>query len=286
MNLNSGGFLGEMARLSTARVADACARVSLEVIAERARLTPPAPPLRLDVNGFDLIMELKLSSPAQGLLAADSLDLEAQVDGYARAGAAIVSVLTEPARFRGSLEHLSRAAAKLRASGVPAMRKDFLVDPYQLYEARAHDAGGVLLIVRMLDDECLIRMLAVAHALDLFVLLEAFDGTDIRRATQAAAHWAGLPGTLLLGINSRDLQTLAVVPQRLAELVEMLPPAHPRVAESGLTTGADAARLSAAGYTAALVGTALMSATDPVALGREMIAAGRGAAVLRTPGGR
>ncbi len=286
MSLSPTGFLDEMARLSAARTQAACVQVPLAVMADRARQMPPSPPLRLDAQGFDLIMELKLSSPAQGVLATDTLDLEAQVDAYAQAGAAIVSVLTEPSRFRGSLEHLSRAAAKLNERGVPAMRKDFLVDRYQLYEARAHGAGGVLLIARMLDDERLAHMLDVALELDLFVLLEAFDTADLGRAANAATHWAGPPDKLLIGINSRDLQTLAVVPQRLTELVSMLPATHPRVAESGLVTDGDAARLSAAGYTAALVGTALMSARNPIALGRAMIAAGRGAAALRARSAR
>ena len=281
MNAVAEGFLDEMARLSAARVAEASATVPLPTIRERARLAPAAPPLRLGREGFDLIMELKLSSPAQGVLAADSLGLEDQVGAYASAGAAIVSVLTEPARFRGSLDHLSRASATLRERAIPAMRKDFLVDPYQLYEARAHGAGGVLLIARMLDDRQLDGMLREAHALGLFVLLETFDATDIARAILAAANWQGAAESLLIGINSRDLQTLAVVPQRLTELVTMLPQSHPRVAESGLASGADAQRLSAAGYSAALVGTALMSAADPVALGREMIAAGRRGAAER-----
>ena len=278
MNAVAGGFLDEMARLSRLRVDQARATTPLVVLQDRAQSAPPAPSLRMGSEGFDLIMELKLSSPAQGVLATETLDLDAQVEAYARAGASIVSVLTEPARFRGSLEHLSRASATLRARAVPTMRKDFLVDPYQLFEARAYGAGGVLLIARMLDDRALAHMLSQAQALGLFVLLEAFDATDIERSALAAAHWTGAPEALLIGINSRDLQTLAVVPQRLTELVSMLPCSHPRVAESGLTTSADAQRLSAAGYTAALVGTALMSASDPVALGRDMIAAGRLAA--------
>ena len=281
MNAIVEGFLDEMARLSAVRVTEASATVPLPMMRERARLAPPAPALRLEPDGFDLIMELKLSSPAQGVLAADSLDLEQQVDAYASAGASIVSVLTEPARFRGCLDHLSRACATLRQHAIPAMRKDFLVDPYQLYEARAHGAGGVLLIARMLDDRQLDSMLREAHALGLFVLLETFDATDIARATLAAANWQGAAQSLLIGVNSRELQTLAVVPQRLTGLVTMLPQTHPRVAESGLATAADAQRLSAAGYSAALVGTALMSAADPVALGREMIAAGRRAAADR-----
>ena len=270
-------FLAGMARASAARSARAAAGLSLEAVRELARTSPPAPRLALSPAGFDLIMELKLSSPANGVLAGDALNIAAQVEGYARAGAAIVSVLTEPERFRGDLAHLRAAAGVLRPYGVPAMRKDFLVDAYQLYEARAAGAGGVLLIVRMLTDAVLAELLAVAAELGLFVLLEAFDATDIDRAARAAATWSGPAAELLIGVNSRDLVTLKVVPERLLELCPSLPARHPRVAESGLVDAGDAARLAAAGYGLALVGTALMSAPDPVALGRRMIEAGRAA---------
>ena len=268
-------FLAGMALSSAARSAAAARQLPLEALERLARSRPPAPRLALSPAGFDLIMELKLSSPANGVLAGESLDLGAQVEGYARAGAAIVSVLTEPARFRGDLAHLRSAAEALRPYGVPAMRKDFLVDAYQLYEARAAGAGGALLIVRMLTDTVLGELLDVAAGLGLFVLLEAFDSADITRATHAAATWRGPAAELLIGINSRDLVTLQVVPERLVELCPSLPVGHPRVAESGLVDAADAARLAAAGYGLALVGTALMSAPDPVALGRQMIDAGR-----------
>lgn len=275
-------FLAGMARSSAVRAAAAASRVPPAQIERLARAAVPAPRLSLSAEGFDLIMELKLSSPANGVLAGDDLDLELRVGDYARAGAAVVSVLTEPERFRGELAHLAAAAEVLRPFGVPAMRKDFLVDPYQIYEARAAGAGGVLLIVRMLDDVLLAKLLDVAVDLGLFVLLEAFDAPDIERAGRAAAAWRGPPAELLIGVNSRDLVTLKVVPERLIELAPSLPPAHPRVAESGLETAADAARLAAAGYGLALVGTALMSAADPVALGRRMIESGRAA---RTAGG-
>ena len=200
---------------------------------------------------------------------------------YGEAGAAAVSVLTEPSRFDGSLEHLKAAAAALAPLGVPVMRKDFLVDRYQLFEARAAGAGGALLIVRMLDDQTLAGMLDCARELGLFVLLEAFDVEDIERAQAAVAssarQAAGQQPAVLVGINSRDLQTLKVVPERLAQLAPLLPRALPRVAESGLESPADCARMVAAGYDMALVGGALMSAPDPAAMVRAMLAVGRSA---------
>ena len=273
-----GDFLAAMARASQARVEAARAREPAATLAARAATQPPAPGLVLDSAGFDLIAELKLRSPAHGVLSASDDDIENRVTAYARAGAAIVSVLTEPARFSGSLAHLARASAALAPLGVPAMRKDFLVDPYQLLEARAAGAGGALLIVRMLDRGRLAAMLAAAEELGLFVLLEAFDAADIEVATGLVALWRGPPQRCLIGINSRDLKTLAVVPGRLEELAALLPATYPRVAESGLATPADAARLAARGFSLALVGTALMADADPEPLVRRMIAAGRQAA--------
>jgi indole-3-glycerol phosphate synthase len=200
------------------------------------------------------------------------------VTSYAAAGAAAVSVLTEPERFEGSLEHLEEAARALRAAGsVPAMRKDFLVDPYQVAEARLAGAGGILIIVRMLARAELDALIKAAQQLGLFVLIEAFDAADIAIANELlAAHGSG-NAKLLLGINSRDLTTLKVVPGRLEEMAGLLPTGVPRVAESGVATAEDAARLVRAGYDMALIGSALMTTEDPAALLSAMLAAGRGA---------
>ena len=271
-------FLQAMARTSLARMTAARARVPEVALTARAAATPAAPALVLDRHHFDLIAELKLRSPAQGLLSASSGDLEERVVGYARAGAAIVSVLTEPERFDGSLAHLERASAALVPFSVPTMRKDFLVDPYQLLEARVAGAGGVLLIVRMLRRAQLEELLTVAAELGLFVLLEAFDAADLALAGELASAWRGAPRSCLVGINSRDLVTLQVVPARLEQLARHLPRGCPGVAESGLASAADAARLARAGFQLALVGSALMSAPDPTALARAMIEAGRAAA--------
>ncbi len=269
------GFLDQMAEGSRARVEAARALEGEAALAARAHATPRPPTLNLD-GRFDLIAELKLRSPALGTLGSSTDDLAARVRAYGEAGAAAVSVLTEPSRFAGSLEHLKAAAAALAPLGVPVMRKDFLVDRYQLFEARAAGAGGALLILRMLDDATLADMLACAAELGLFVLLEAFDVEDIERA-QAAIASTAQQSTVLVGINSRDLQTLKVVPERLAQLAPLLPRSLPRVAESGLESPADCARMVAAGYDMALVGGALMSAPDPAAMVRAMLAAGRGA---------
>jgi indole-3-glycerol phosphate synthase len=273
-------FLGEMAAASARRVHAAQRTVPESRLAEEANRLPRAPLLRLDPSGFDLIAELKLRSPAAGSLADRGESLAQRLSAYAHAGAAAVSVLTEPTRFDGSLAHLRAAAQQLAPLAVPVMRKDFLVDPYQLLEARAAGASGALVIVRMLPRAALDALLERAAALGLFVLLEAFDAHDLAVLRALTATYGG-SATLLAGINCRDLATLEVVPGRLLELAPLLPRDVPCVAESGVASAADAARVAAAGYRLALVGSALMRNDDPAALARELIVAGRAAARSR-----
>jgi indole-3-glycerol phosphate synthase len=269
-------FLDAMASGSRARV-QAARRLHPEAALEvAARRTPAAPRLRLDTSGFDLIAEVKLRSPAAGQLGAAADDLAARVAAYARGGAAAVSVLTEPSRFDGALDHLVCAARALAPLGVPAMRKDFLVEPYQVLEARAAGAGGVLVILRMLSREELDALLDCAASLGLFVLLEAFDAPDIELMHELIDADGGA-SQLLAGVNCRDLGTLDVVPARLTQLAPLLPAQVPRVAESGVVTAADAQRVSAAGYQLALVGSALMHGGEPQGLTAQLLAAGRAA---------
>jgi indole-3-glycerol phosphate synthase len=273
----SGDFLEAMARGSRERLRAAQRQRSQRALESAVRQLPPAPPLRLHPSGFDLIAELKLRSPAQGQLKAPGEDLAARVSAYAAGGAAAVSVLTEPQRFDGTLAHLEEAAKALAVRAVPAMRKDFLVDPYQVLEARAAGAGGVLVILRMLPRAQTEALIAAAHDLGLFVLLEAFDEADIELMEElAAAARAG--ARLLAGLNCRDLTTLQVVPRRLLELAPRLPRSLPRVAESGVTSAADAAAVAQAGYQLILVGSALMQGHDPAALAAALLAGGRAAA--------
>ena len=270
------GFLEQMAATSVARVRTAKASVAEATLLERAQRTPAPPPLRLAADGFDLIAELKLRSPAAGALGAADASMAAYVTAYAHAGAAAVSVLTEPTRFDGALTHLSDAARALAPHRVPAMRKDFLVDPYQVLEARVAGAGGVLLILRMLSRETLGALIECARSQGLFVLLEAFDAADLERMHEVVAADAGR-STLLAGVNCRDLATLEVVPGRLLELAPLLPGGVPPVAESGVADAEDARRLAAAGYRLLLVGSALMRDQDPAGLARALIEAGRAA---------
>lgn len=268
-------MLADVAAASRARAETTRAREPLARLRARALACPQPPGLTL--AGFDLIAEVKLRSPAAGRLAERSGDplraVRTQALAYERAGAAAISVLTEPTRFDGELEHL---VAAIRAVRTPVMRKDFLVDPCQVYEARAAGASGVLLILRMLDDGALRTMLEAAGECGLFVLLEAFDRDELQRGAGAAGAYRA--GPALVGVNTRDLASLAVDRARLKELAPALPAGVPAVAESGVETPRDAADCAALGYRLALVGGALMRSADPETLARDMIAEGRRAA--------
>jgi indole-3-glycerol phosphate synthase len=278
-------FLQQMANSSHERLQAAKRNCSEPALLQQALATAPPPRLTPNPARFDLIAELKLRSPAVGQLRSGDENVEGRVTAYARAGAAAVSVLTEPSRFDGSMTHLETATKSLAPLNVPAMRKDFLVDPYQVIEARVAGAGGVLVILRMLPRAGIEALLDCARTLGLFVLLEAFDQPDIEAMhdiigtnTERGAidNSAGAP--VLAGLNCRDLTTLQIVPQRLIELAHLLPTNVPRVAESGVVSPDDAARVAKAGYEYALVGSALMQGGDPHTLAAAMLKAGRASA--------
>lgn len=258
-------FLAEMAEGSRLRLVEAKRSRPLAALEEAARAR--SDPLSLSGFGavFDLIAEIKPRSPALDPL--PERDPLRQAEEYVSGGAAMLSVLTEPVVFGGSLRLLE---AVVEGSPIPVMRKDFLVDPYQVYEARVAGADGVLLIGRLLDDVRLAEMLDVVAGLGMFALLEAFDGDDLDRLGHAldADH-------LLLGINCRDLDTLQVDPERHRLLAHGIPPGTTTVAESAVTRPEDAKALARLGYRGVLVGTALMKAPHPAGLVADLIAAGR-----------
>ena len=241
--------------------------------------TPVVP---LTLGDFDIIAEIKNRSPAEGELATTSTgDHTNRAQQYAAGGAAAISVLTEPSQFSGSLDHLEEVAAALPKT--PVMRKDFLVDPVQVLEARSCGASGVLLIAAMRADDDLRAMLDCAAEHDMFVLLECFDSDDLSRVVKLLANAKDLDrmqsGQLLIGVNTRNLRTLHVDPDRLRTLAPELPAAR-CVAESGLHNADDVARAAAMGYRLALVGTALMRSDAPAVLVAAMLEAGR----ARVPG--
>lgn len=275
MTSHAGSLLERMAVAGQARVEAARSRESLATLRARATAGPPPQALTLHPAGFDVIAEVKLRSPSAGRLAEDALDPVAQAVTYASAGAAAVSVLTEPLEFGGSLGHLEAVAAALAPLGVPVMRKDFLVDVYQVWEARAAGAGGVLLILAMLDNRAVVDLAQAAAEAGLFVLLEAFDEAELVRAGALLPRLADTE--VLLGLNCRDLRSLAVDRQRFEALREAFAPGWPSVAESGLESPEDAAWVSGLGYDLALVGSSLMRAPAPGDLLADLLAAGRAA---------
>jgi len=269
------GLLTEMAQSSLERLEAARAKESEQALWTRANDTPPAPPLRLSLEGFDIIAECKLHSPSMGNLSANTPDVESRVVAYAEGGAAAVSVLTEPKKFGGSLDDLQRAARILAPHRVPAMRKDFLVDPYQVMEARAAGAGGALVIVRMLEPSHVNALLDCAAMLKMFVLLEAFDAADLAIAKEILSARKGHTELVLVGLNCRDLQTLAIDIERCGPLSGELPTGFATVAESGVGSSADVIRIVSWGYRVALIGTTLMNTPEPKKLLRDLLSAGR-----------
>jgi len=263
-------FLQRMADSSAARAARARASRSEGLLLARvAALSPPAA-LRPGGGGFDVIAEFKRRSPStRAPLARGRAEVLAR--RYEEAGAAAVSVLTEPDAFGGGLEDLEAVA---RAVSIPVLRKDFLVDPYQVLEARGASASAVLLIVRILPGELLGEMLAAARDCGLAVLLESFDEADLARAARCAED-GRMHAPLLLGVNARDLSTLAVDRGRLARLRSAFPVEAIPVAESGIESVSDVCEVARLCYRMALVGSALVRAQDPAGLCAGFLAAGR-----------
>ncbi len=200
---------------------------------------------------FNVIAECKRRSPSKGVLRAE-YDPVAIARAYADANAAAISVLTEPSFFDGSLDHL---AAVRRAVAVPLLRKDFIVDEYQVLEARAAGADAMLLIVAALDDDRLRALLREAANHGLAVLVEVHTADELKRAQDAGAR--------VMGVNSRNLKTLSVSLDTLFEIARAMDPAATAVAESGIRTRADLDALHASGYHAFLVGERFMTDPEP-----------------------
>ncbi len=271
-------FLAGMAEASEQRAAGARAECDDRAMLRRAEAQSTPHPLRLSDEGFDLIAEVKRSSPSAGRLADDDLSPSEQGARYRDAGAVAISVLTEPSRFAGHLAHLTAVANEV--APVPAMRKDFLVTPYQVVEGRAAGASGVLLIAAMLETAMLSDMLQMTRDLGMFALVEAFDEADLDKCVPVmndAGPAIDATGVVrqLIGVNCRDLRTLQVDFPRFAVLARALPPDLPWVAESGVATREQAAEVAGLGYRLALVGTALMRSDDPTTAAGELLAAAR-----------
>jgi len=231
---------------------------------ERDAVRAPAPPafgtaLRAG-RSLAVIAEIKRRSPSAGRLdGAASRDVAALATALEAGGAAALSVLTEERHFGGSLDDLARVAAAVR---VPVLRKDFLLDPAQLYEARAAGAAAVLLIARILDPEQLAELVRLAADLGMEALVELHADTELASAVAARST--------VIGVNARDLDTLAMDPRVVARLLPVVPRGVAAVAESGLATRADVERAAGWGADAVLVGTAISGSADPAAALRDL----------------
>lgn len=198
-----------------------------------------------------VIAEIKKASPSKGVLREDFIPADI-AQSYAEHGAACLSVLTDKQFFQGSVDYLKQARASCQ---LPVLRKDFMVDPYQIYEARAMGADCILLIAACLDDAQMVELEAIARSLDMAVLVEVHDGAELMRALRLK--------TPLIGVNNRNLRTFEVTLDTTLSLLKEVPSDRLLVTESGVQTREDVLRLGAAGVHAFLVGEAFMRATDP-----------------------
>lgn len=212
----------------------------------------------LRAEGVRVVAEIKRASPSKGDLAPD-LDPAALAATYEAGGAAALSVLTETTGFKGSIQDLQVAR---NAVSIPVLRKDFIIDPYQIHESRAIGADAVLLIVRILDDAQLRTFLALSRDSGLDALVEVFDDADLDRALAA--------GATLIGINNRDLATFSTDLSNAVTLARRIATPAIAVALSGVSSAADVATLTARGLSRFLVGEALVRSADPAALLRDM----------------
>ncbi len=229
---------------------------------ERAAAAPPPRDFRAAVarEGLNVIAELKKASPSRGVLR-EEYNPAALAPELERAGAVALSVLTEPEFFQGGLEDLQVARA---VSGLPVLRKDFLFDPYQLFEARAAGADAVLLIAAILSGDDLRGLIQLGRQLGMAALVEVHTHGELDRALAAGAD--------VIGVNNRDLKTFEVRLETSLELIEKIPEDRLAVSESGLRSADDLARLRQAGFDAFLVGESLMQAPDPGPALRRLLA--------------
>ena len=211
-----------------------------------------------------IIAEIKKASPSKGLIRAD-FDASWLARSYEKGGAAALSVLTDEPYFQGSLRNLELASA---ATSIPCLRKDFMVDEYQVVEARAHCADAILLIAAALTNDELLRFSRTAHDHELDVLVEVHTEGELDRVLDTL----GANGADAIGVNNRNLQSFEVSLETSLALVERIPASVVRVAESGIATSEDLVRLSAAGFDAFLIGESLMRQPDPGAALAELLA--------------
>jgi indole-3-glycerol phosphate synthase len=261
--LGMAAFLDGIVAAARRRVARSKSTADLRALEKQAELHAPRGFRRAlatrSVDGIAVIAELKKASPSKGLIRAE-FEPAALARELEEAGAAALSVLTDEEFFLGSLENLRRASASV---AIPCLRKDFIVDEFQLLEARANSADAVLLIVAALSQEQLTSLAASARSHDLDVLCEVHDLQELDRALEVRCD--------LIGVNTRDLRTFKVDLQTAIGLADRFPSDVVRVAESGIHSAQDVSLLRSAGYHAFLVGESLMRADRPGAVLQELM---------------
>jgi len=259
MSTRSETFLSTILASTRAKVDAAKASVPVADLERRAAQHRPrgwaAALRRQDAKGPAVIAEIKKASPSKGLIRAD-FDAEWLARRYRAGGAAALSVLTDEPYFQGSLRNLELASA---ATPLPCLRKDFIVDEYQIVEARAHRADAVLLIAAALTGAALKRFAAAAHALSLDVLVEVHTSDELDQVLDAL----GENGADAIGVNNRDLRTFEVRQETSLAIVDRIPQSVVRVTESGISSQDDIVRLRKAGFDAFLIGESLMRQPDP-----------------------
>ena len=250
-NTNRATILDEIAGKTRLRLEAAKKIIPLEELQKQAFAMAELPfEAALRQPGLSFICEVKKASPSKGIIAEDFPWLEIARE-YEAAGAAAVSVLTEPEYFLGSDRHLQEIAAAVR---IPCLRKDFTIDPYQIYQAKVLGAAAVLFIVALLDEKTLASFIAIAQELRLSALVEIHNEAEVQQAVQAGAQ--------IIGINNRDLKTFAVDFGLSANLRKSIPAGILTVAESGVTSPGDIRSLKDCNFDAVLIGESLMRAAD------------------------
>ena len=236
----------------------------MDALKERASRLPGAKDARqiLSAKEVSVIAEVKRQSPSKGELA-DISDPAALATEYEAGGAAVISVLTETRRFGGSLADLDAVRGKV---DIPVLRKDFIITPYQVWEARAHGADMVLLIVAALEQMALESLVERVHSLGMTALVEVHEDEEVQRAVDAGAR--------VIGVNARSLKSLEVDRGTFGRIAPMIPEGIVRVAESGIRDSHDVVEYARMGADAVLVGEALVKDRDPRTAVAEMVAAG------------
>lgn len=215
----------------------------------------------LAAPGLSLIAEVKRASPSKGTFV-EKLDVAALVRNYAKNGAAAISVLTDTPFFQGSLDDMATVRTVAAMWHVPVLRKDFIIDPYQVFEARTWGADALLLIVAVLEQQELTELIALTRKIGMEALVEVHTVAEVERAVAADAR--------VIGINNRDLSTFATNLQTTADLIATIPADKIVISESGISTAADVQRLEALGARGILVGEALITAPDTATKVQEL----------------